>query len=246
MGFHRGPKIVTDGLVLYLDAANPKSYPGSGTVWKDIGGGQYHMQLINNPSHNTNYISFNGVDQIANHDGLPSVNLSTESYTIELWFKLPNLPTAEIQAGGNGGTPIYGEAVGNNYMLFAYASINGKSNLGVSYDDSRDDDTHRSTYSIDPNEWVQFVHIGTPYYDPIREEQRGYFRYYINGQLDTPDTISADVNHYAIPTNFNIAKDGRWGDIGEVDIACIRRYSRALTQQEVLQNYNATKSRFGL
>jgi hypothetical protein len=36
MAFHRGPKIVTDELVLYLDAANTKSYPGSGNVWNDI------------------------------------------------------------------------------------------------------------------------------------------------------------------------------------------------------------------
>ncbi len=37
MGFHRGPKVVTNGLVLALDAANVKSYPGSGTVWNDLG-----------------------------------------------------------------------------------------------------------------------------------------------------------------------------------------------------------------
>ena len=38
MGFSRGPKIVTDGLVLALDAANSKSYPGSGTTWNDLSG----------------------------------------------------------------------------------------------------------------------------------------------------------------------------------------------------------------
>jgi hypothetical protein len=247
MATEGGPNIVTDGLVLHLDAANPKSYPGTGVDWYDVSSGNYHSQLsTNGVSFQDGYLSFNGIDQTASHNGLPLVDLSTELYTMELWFKLPNLPTAEIQFSGNGGTPIYGKAVGNDYMIFAYAAVEGRSALGVSYDDSRNDPIHRSTYTIAANEWVQFVHIGTPYYDPVREQQRGYFRYYVNGQLDTPDTVSADVNTYAIPTNFNIAKDGRWGDFGEVDLACIKRYNRALTPQEVLQNYNATKSRFNL
>lgn len=247
MALHHNPRIVTSGLVLALDAADSNSYPGSGNTWYDVSGGNYHAQLsTNSASFGDGYLSFNGVDQTASHNGLPSVNLSVESYTIEIWFRLPNLPTDEIAFDGNGGTPIYGQAVGNDYMLFAYAAVDGKSDLGVSYDDSRNDSTHRSTYSVTANEWVQFVHIGTPYYDPVRAYERGYFRYYINGQLDTPDTISADVNYYEVPTNFNIAKDGRWGDFGEVDLACIRRYNRALTAEEILQNYNATKTRFGL
>ena len=64
MAFSRGPKIVTDGLVLYLDAANPKSYPGTGNVWNDLSGNGNDAILINSPTYNNNYFSFDGVDQL--------------------------------------------------------------------------------------------------------------------------------------------------------------------------------------
>lgn len=44
---YTGPNIVTDGLVLYLDAANTKSYPGSGTTWNDLSGNGNNGTLIN-------------------------------------------------------------------------------------------------------------------------------------------------------------------------------------------------------
>jgi len=50
MGFSRGPKIVTDGLVLALDAANTKSYPGSGTTWNDLSGNGNTGTLNNGPT----------------------------------------------------------------------------------------------------------------------------------------------------------------------------------------------------
>lgn len=50
MAAHGGPNIVEDGLVLYLDAANKKSYPGSGTVWKDLSGNGNDGTLTNGPT----------------------------------------------------------------------------------------------------------------------------------------------------------------------------------------------------
>lgn len=54
MGFYRGPKVITNGLVLALDAANVKSYPGSGTTWSDISGNSKNLTLTNSPTFNTN------------------------------------------------------------------------------------------------------------------------------------------------------------------------------------------------
>ena len=47
MSFHHSPRITTDGLILYLDAANTKSYSGSGTVWTDLSGNGVNFNLIN-------------------------------------------------------------------------------------------------------------------------------------------------------------------------------------------------------
>jgi hypothetical protein len=50
MGFFRGPKIVTDGLILALDAASPRSYPGTGTTWYDLSGQGNNGTLVNGPT----------------------------------------------------------------------------------------------------------------------------------------------------------------------------------------------------
>jgi hypothetical protein len=68
MGFYRGPQIVRDGLVLYLDAANTKSYHGSGTTWSDLCGNGNDGTLINEPtfdSGNLGSIQFDGADDNA-------------------------------------------------------------------------------------------------------------------------------------------------------------------------------------
>jgi hypothetical protein len=64
-----GPNIVTDGLVLYLDAANQKSYPGTGTTWNDLSGNGNNGTLVNGPtfnSDNNGSIVFDGVDDYVN------------------------------------------------------------------------------------------------------------------------------------------------------------------------------------
>jgi hypothetical protein len=64
MGLGHSPSIVRDGLVLYLDAANPKSYPGSGTTWFDLKGTS-NSTLSNGPTFvnsNKGYFSFDGVN----------------------------------------------------------------------------------------------------------------------------------------------------------------------------------------
>ena len=69
MAYSNGPKIVTDGLVLCLDAANSKSYPGTGTAWNDLSGNGNNGTLINGVGYNSNNgvsLVFDGVNDYAN------------------------------------------------------------------------------------------------------------------------------------------------------------------------------------
>ena len=251
MGFARGPKIVTDGLIIALDAINTKSYPGSGTTWYDLSGNSFNASLNNSPTHtfnNQGYFTFNGTDQYTTQTLLPSINTAIDSYTMELWFKFITLPTGDIQSDNGTGGPIYGERYGSNYQLFAYAASSGESNLGVCYDDSRYNSNHRTNAAISAGEWVQFVQIGTPSGDDDPSNpSRGKFTYYVNGVLDTAATLSSDGNGYSIPTTFHIAHDARYStNYSNLAMSAVRRYSRELSADEVLQNYNALKSRFNL
>ncbi len=65
MAISRGPKIVTNGLVLALDGADKNSYRGSGTTWTDVSGTSKIAVLVNGPTFSTSnlgYINFDGVD----------------------------------------------------------------------------------------------------------------------------------------------------------------------------------------
>jgi hypothetical protein len=85
MGITYNPRIVTDGLVLALDAANPKSYPGSGTTWTDLSGRGNTGTLTNGPTYssaNGGSIVFDGVD-----DRVDTINVSSlTNMTIEMWI----------------------------------------------------------------------------------------------------------------------------------------------------------------
>ena len=74
MAFHCGPRqgqIISSGSILYLDALNPASYPGSGNIWYDISGQNAHGTLINGTTWNSEgYFSFDGIN-----DGVDGINV---------------------------------------------------------------------------------------------------------------------------------------------------------------------------
>ena len=80
MGFARGPNIVTDGLVLALDAASPKSYPGSGTTLFDLSGNGNEGTLTSGPtfsSQNNGAIQVDGSENISGPTAFTNVGHRT-------------------------------------------------------------------------------------------------------------------------------------------------------------------------
>lgn len=85
-----GPNIITDGLVLALDAGNTKSYPGSGTTWNDVSGNGNNGTLINGPTFDTGNggsVVFDGVDDHFTTSTTPTELLGNPSFTISMWVK---------------------------------------------------------------------------------------------------------------------------------------------------------------
>lgn len=177
-------------------------------------------------------------------DGYVTINhnqnyvVSRDPFTIEIWFRMRELPVANLASN----TPIYGGRIGTDYMLYCFPKeFDGRSALAVCYDDSSFSSSHKSQYRIGEFEWVQFVHMHTPF-----NTNQGQFEYYINGELDTPLTNSSDVNGFSVPNIFGIGHDFRWDVQSRVDMAIIRHYNRKLTASEIRQNFNAHRGRFGL
>jgi hypothetical protein len=218
--------IVTNGLVLCLDAANTKSFPGSGSTWSDLSGNGKNGTLIGTPTFNSSNgggIVFNGSSQYV------STNMifdPTSAITVSGWVKITNSSVGLSKAIiSNHETPSQnGWALGkistSNKMRF-YAV--GSSNLYV-----------EETDDITVNEIVFYV--GT--YD------KSNLRIYRNGIQK--NSVSSSINFSASNRTVQIARwydtinDYFWpGNIYSVSI-----YDRALTATEVLQNYNALKNRY--
>ena len=237
MGLFHSPKIVTDGLLVYLDAANSKSYPGSGADWTDLTGNAHNATLVNSPTHNSDvgFISFNGTDQYANHT-VDSISTGTTNFTFEVWFKMRTLPTAQYGANGH----IWGGENGNDVVLYVNPASSGESQLNLIYDDSRyvSGTGHFTDGTITANSWVQWTCQG---------KTDGTIAHYLNGKLDRTFNAARPGQESRLRNlDAMIAYDSRYGGYSELDCAVIKEYHRILTATEVAQNFEALRGRFGL
>ena len=149
MGLAHSPRIVRDGLVLYLDAANIKSYPGSGTTWTDISGKDYDGTLINGPtfsSDNLGCVVFDGSNDTVHGVHNSELNLRND-VTVECWFRRTGSRGDWVRVFGKGDSTnrTYGlwYHVNSNYFLYQRY---GPSNMNVLI-----------TKSVVLNEWYHMV-----------------------------------------------------------------------------------------
>jgi hypothetical protein len=234
------PTIVTSGLVLNLDASNASSYPGSGTSWFDLSGNSNTGTLTNGPTFNSangGSIVFDGSDDYVNLGNAPSIKMGTGDFTISTWVKiLTQTGTATFkgiisskQAGA--ASAGYGFYWNNSVNKFLWSTGNGSSSSEI---------FTTNAWSSLVNVWANIV--------MIRQNgatNNGHF--YINGVYE-PLASAATVLNVDTTTNMTLGNvadfySPYWftGTYGATQI-----YNRALTASEILQNYNVTKTRFGL
>ena len=228
MGLGHSPRIVTDGLVLCLDAANARSYPGTGTTWTDLKGGKT-ATLINAPTYSSDNA---GTFSLSTNEYFQTnLNFSGSNYSnfsCSVWCKhgdRSGTTVNEILVSNYAGTPIPFNlyAAGSNWdgEFVFYTRNNGYVEL-------------HSTTSIDDDNWHFCV---------ATKSSDGTHRVYVDGELENSTSSSVSTPHvtnsivigvlnYYLNSHYN-------GSIGGVSI-----YDRALTAKEVRQNYEATKGRY--
>ena len=237
MAFSRGPSIVTDGLMLALDAANHKSYPGSGTAWNDLAGSN-NGTLTGGPTFNSDNggsIVFDGTNDYVNGPATNNViGDNRASITLSAWVKITGTSAAYLFNCKR--STSFSTLVG---LTANYNSGGGQSDghLGALVR-TADNSTH-SWYSHNGNYdndgiWHNVVFTATGTTNIL----------YIDG-------ISRSTNSVGIQTvsgNTGPITIGSFGTSSWTtgNIACVKLYTRDLPADEVQQNYNATKSRFKL
>jgi hypothetical protein len=237
MGFYRGPQIVKEGLVLYLDAANVKSYPGTGTTWKDLSGNGNNGTLINGPtfdSGNNGSIVFDGVNDYVNTTQIQFDRLNP--FTLSAWVNTTNANNNQIINNENATYRGYqfaissGGNVGRFYLLLRNTT---NTNFMGAF----------STNHVPINTWVYLVatYNGSSLSSGIN--------LYFNGvQEIISNTVGNNLTSTIISNETTWIGQRRPSTQGPFSgkIPQCQIYNRALTAQEILQNYNATKTRFGL
>ena len=223
MAFSYSPKIVTDGLVLYLDAANPYSYVSGSTSWNDISRGGNNGTLVNGPTYssaNLGSIVFDGVDDYIQCTG----SLTLTSATFVTWIRR------------NGDQNQYDGILfsrGTNTTGMNFFSSN---QLGYVWNDVPATYNWASGLTIPNSVWCMIAVSVTS------TSATGYLC-----QTSGITTSTNTSNHASsVLDSINIARDSGASRYFNGNIAISQLYNRALSAQEVLQNYNATKTRFGL
>jgi len=229
------PKVVTDGLNIYLDAGNTKSYESGSTTWYDLSGNNVNGTLTNGTTFSTEAngcIVFDGIDDIVT----TTFNTIETSNTFEIWAnRTESANTYNMMAGMY--LPYFsfhtGVVSGHDFLHFSETVGGVQRNLY----------THDSSLVGGPflvnNKWYCFHFVTS--FDGVNTTMstysdgvfRGSATY--SGQADSTPFRTLTLGNYRADI-INYPFKGK--------ISMFKYYNRTLSSQEVLQNFNATKTRF--
>jgi len=234
MGTHGGPNIVTDGLVLSLDAANKKSYAGSGTAVTDLSGNS-DSTLTNGTTHDTTYggaFDFDGSNDTITTP-ITATNWADVPFTIQLWTSDCTVNDSVFEMGHNGSANNFG-FIGAYWSTSSRIYFYWKTSNGLSRG-MRIVTSHNRT--APNNICVTFTGVGGTNVSTLQSNTTIYF----NG---ISQTIIAGGGGTPLASSTLMLGGDAYNLNGKIHNTYY--YNRALSAEEVLQNYNATKGRFGL
>jgi len=214
------PKIVTNGLVLYLDAGQSTSYNG-GTTWRDLSGRGNNGTLVNGVGYsgdNLGSLSFDGINDYVNLNFPFTQSSSANSYTIVMGAKLSTTSSVrrQVWSSDNGGYDWgFGAGDGTTFTIFSGENIY----IGKAQD---------TNWHIFTAQWSSS--FGT--------------RLYIDNVLDiSTSNISYDSS---ISSTISIGRNTSFGEYWNGNVSFVQLYNRALTASEIQQNFQALKGRFNI
>jgi len=218
--------IVTDGLQLYLNAGNSSSYSGSGTTWTDLSTNSYSTTLTNSvgySSSNGGSLTFDGFDDYVD----TNQSLASETFSVSAWFKTTaggiKMIISKESVGGNPWN--YRIWVNGGQIVADISQITTQSSLSSVLSNYNNGSWYNVMFTRNDSNWYLYVNGSQ-----------------VNTKLD--NYVGSITNSQEVWIGRSAYLGGSYpfnGSISEVMV-----YNRVLSSTEVLQNYNATKSRFGL
>ncbi len=219
MGTKYNPSLVRNGLLMYVDAANPRSYPGTGNTWYDLSGNNNHMTLVNGVGFSTAFGGVLQTDGTNDYISLYPFDLTTTNHTIMGASRYSGAIRGRIFTS-RGGNWLLGHWM--NYVRNYYA--NGNIRLAPDFGDPAD--------AGNTNWYISSA---------VENYSSDVWTSYSNGSQ-----VISSSNGTQGPDGFAF---GAWQgntEFSTADISFFMVYNRLLSVQEINQNYNALKKRFGL
>jgi len=237
MALSHSPQIVRNGLVLYLDSMNPKSYPGTGTTWFDLSGNNNHGTLtgFTGPSAgstsgfdtNTKYMMFdrhsgstdtsvNNRVLITNSNSLDGAVVTT-GMTISFWLKMTTYTCTAMTKWTSSWEIYYCSSL--VWRTNGTGGSDGNSGLQAS--------TNLNKFHL-----ITATHSGT---------ER---KFYIDGNLIYTNSNTVTTQNLTNPVSIGAYDNGNYATIGAIPTYFL--YNRVLSLEEVKQNFEALRRRYGV
>jgi len=244
MAIFSGPEISNDGLVLHLDAANPRSYPGTGTTWTDLSGNSRNFTLINGPTFNST--NQGSIDQDGTNDYISrsynsdlAFNGNTD-FSIGLIIKnkslianasnYPYIISCGNQDGGYGG--YYWALYNDNGNGRPFGSIDvGRANTSTRWGVGYNYLSTADALAID--NWV-YTYSSTTGSSLYRNDKL------ITSSLQTGSIVRGST----LP--LTIGMRPAFNSVTNCSIYNVKIYNRVLSAVEIQQNFEATRGRYGI
>jgi hypothetical protein len=230
MGIYRGPNLVRTGLVMALDAGSERSYPGSGTLWKDLSGSGNDMTLYNT-TFSDGSIVFNGTtsyaDLGANH------TLSPTSATISVWAKVVDFTTLSGTHTQQARVFVTSQDKNSDSLIAFWNGGYGweSQTNSVPYEINTTNTAPISAPDIKPQTWFNFT--------LVLDTNVSYA--YVNGEFITSiaNSVNVDFRYLGVGSVLNNYPDYLKGSVKSLMV-----YNTPHSAQDVSQNFNALKNRF--
>ena len=224
--------LITTGLILNLDASNALSYPGTGTVWTDLSGNGNNGTLVNGTSYSSanGSMVFDGINDYVGNVNNYLVSTTQQSFSSNAWVKMSGNP---IDSGYNVPSVINFNGNSLNYIQTMSFGLLPNRKLKLRwFDGGQQGKTGNSILNL--NTW---------YYISC-SVSNNIIKLYVNGIEEASYTGTDLTNRNGNSDSWTIG-NSYYGQFNG-DIAQVQVYDKSLSSTEVLQNFNATKSRYGL
>lgn len=229
MALTHGPRAVTDGLALYLDAANPKSYPGSGTTCFDLSETKNNGTLTGGVTFSGSDFNFDGTDDFIS---ITSISLLSAGSTISAWINILDFITGKSSTGR---TFIRGASSFTSMVAF----YNG----GYSFETDTNSNPHEISGRTTGNVSSPFITAGS-WFNFVLVFNAGNFTGYVNSVQTGSAAILNNLTFSSIGNATGFADS--YPAFFKGKMSAVSVYNRALSVTEIQTNFQSLRGRFGI